>query len=612
MPIKVDRSDFGDVPEWARTLLEVLGVSWPAANQHKFRRVAQEYDLVTKQLTELPDDIASVKRGIDQKLSMPEAGESFDKSMKPLTGGTPNLLGELAEGTKGIADGCRKVALDVEYTKFSAIGQLFLLAYEIAMEYALASVTAGASLANLTWHYALTRGYLLVLFKMLVRAIVFEMFIGITGGLIIDAAVQRLQRERTEWDDETTKQTAISGAIGGLLGGAVGELGEKLGRKIGSLLGKDFGKIATDDLLKMVKDIKLPGGEELADNWLRDIGRTLTDRAGKQLSDPASAFTKRAIEGFSDEVADRFGTAFGKTLGDDAARQLGRDYARTFVDNWSKRGLDGTGAFNDSLRRVLDPHSDKIGKDAVDLLTDHVPDVLSRNVGDRLGGNLAARAAEFSTVFLFEGVSGVMSQATMAALNGESVSAAEYGMGFAGGVVGGAVSHKLEGIGERGLDAAVTSLKEKFGSLGDLSANTTLDTKTGTDPVTPTTTAPNTAPTSDTRTASDTKAAPEAKSTSDTKVTKPAQDVKTSSPGKTTADVKPPEPKAVRTSSEATAPTDEERPRTRPAPLRTASAETEQQPEVTTTTTEAEITETTEIIQTTETQTTETTETTTT
>ncbi len=621
MPIKVDRSDFGDVPEWARTLLEVLGVSWPAANQHKFRRVAQEYDLVTEQLSKLPDDIAKVKRGIDQKLSMPQAGESFDKSMKPLTGGTPNLLGELAEGTKGIADGCRKVALDVEYTKFSAIGQLFLLAYEIAMEYALASVTAGASLANLTWHYALTRGYLLVLFKMLVRAIVFEMFIGITGGLIIDAAVQRLQRERTEWDHETTKQTAISGAIGGLLGGAVGELGEKLGRKIGSLLGKDFGKIATDDLLKLVKDIKLPGGDELADNWLRDIGRTLTDRAGKQLSDPASAFTKRAIEGFSDEVADRFGTAFGKTLGDDAARQLGRDYARTFVDNWSKHGLDGTGAFNDSLRRVLDPHGDKLGKDAVGLLTDHVPDVLSRNVSDRLGGNLAARAAEFSTVFLFEGVSGVMSQATMAALNGESVSAAEYGMGFAGGVVGGAVSHKLEGIGERGLDAAITSMKEKFGSLGDLSANTTLDTKAGTDPVTvtaptttaPTTTAPSTTTanspsTSDTRTTNDTKAAPESKSTSDTKTAKPASDVKTSSPGKTTPDVKQPEPKAVRTSSGAAAPTDEERPRTRPAPLRTASAETTAAPvqteATTTTTTEPATTE----PQTVETQTTQTVE----
>ncbi|WP_414941848.1 hypothetical protein [Amycolatopsis sp. cmx-11-51] len=585
MPIKVDRSDFGDVPEWARTLLEVLGVSWPAANQHKFRRVAQEYDLVTEQLAKLPDDIARVKRGIDQKLSMPQGGEAFDKSMKPLTGGTPNLLGELAEGTKGIADGCRKVALDVEYTKFSAIGQLFLLAYEIAMEYALASVTAGASLANLTWHYALTRGYLLVLFKMLVRAIVFEMFIGITGGLIIDAAVQRLQRERTEWDDETTKQTAISGAIGGLLGGAVGELGERLGRKVGALLGKDFGKIATDDLLKLVKDLKLPGGDELADNWVRDLGRTLTDRAGKQLTDPATAFTKRAIEGFSDEVADRFGTAFGKTLGDDAARQLGRDYARTFVDNWGKRGLDGTGAFGDSLRRALDPHSDKIGKDAVDLLTGHVPEVLSRNVNDRLGGNLAARAAEFSTTFLFEGVSGVMSQATMAALNGESVSAAEYGMGFVGGVVGGAVSHKLEGIGERGLDAAITSMKEKFGgvgSLGDLSASTTLDTKSGTDPAT--VTAPATATTgttgaattsdvkstSDTRTSAGTKVSTETKSTSDSKVAKPESDVK---PAKTAAEAKQPDAKTVRTTSDSGSPADEERPRTRPSPLRTTSTE---------------------------------------
>lgn len=467
MPIKVDRSDFGDVPEWARTLLEVLGVSWPAANQHKFRKSAELYDDLTGKLTDLPNSIHRVKRGIDERLSMPQAGEAFDASMKPLTNGSPNLMDELATGTKGIADGCRKIALDVEYAKYSAIGQLFLLAYEIAMEYALASVTAGGSLANLTWHYALTRGYLLTLFKMLVRAIVFETFIGITGGLLIDAAVQRLQKERTEWDDDSTTQTLISGAVGGVLGGAVGELGEKLGRKIAGLLGKDFGKIATDDLMKLVKDLKLPGGGDLPDNWLRDVGRTLNDRAGRQLSDPASAFTKRSVTGFSDEMADRFGKAFGKTLGDDAARQLGRDYARTFVDNWSKHGLDGTGAFNGSLHRVLDPFSDKLGKDVVRTFADDVPDVLSRNVGDRLGGNLAAKAFEFSTVFLFEGVSGVMTQAAMAGITGDSVSAEEFGMGFVGGVVGGAVSHKIEGIGEKGLDAAVTSIKEKFGSMFD-------------------------------------------------------------------------------------------------------------------------------------------------
>ncbi|MFI7122134.1 hypothetical protein [Amycolatopsis sp. NPDC049868] len=602
MPIKVDRGDFGDVPEWARTLLEVLGVSWPAANQHKFRRAAQEYDTVTELLNELPDDIARVKRAIDEKLSMPEAGEAFDKSMKPLTGGSPNLLGELAEGTKGIADGCRKIALDVEYTKFSAIGQLFLLAYEIAMEYALAVVTGGASLANLTWHYALTRGYLLVLFKMLVRAIVFEMFIGITGGLIIDAAVQRLQRERTEWDDETTKQTAISGAIGGLLGGAVGELGEKLGRKIGGLLGKDFGKVATDDLLKLVKDLKLPGGDALADDWVRDIGRTLTDRAGKQFTDPATAFTKRAIEGFSDEVADRFVTAFGKTLGDDAARQLGRDYARAFVDNWTRHGLDGSKAFNDSLGKVLAPYDGKLGKDAVGLLTDHVPDVLSRNATERLGGNLAARAVEFSTVFLFEGVSGVMSQAVMAALNGESVSAAEYGMGFAGGVVGGAVSHKLEGIGERALDSAVTSMKEKFGDapaspvpVPPPSATNTPSTTSAGASAPAASTSPNPASTSDVKSTSDTKAASETKTQSTTKSTSDTKTVSDGKPvSKSTSDSKPAEvkttssgktesaPAPVRTSSEAgtveEAPPvseerheDEERPHTRPAPLRTSS-----------------------------------------
>ncbi|MER7859269.1 hypothetical protein ABTX61_09215 [Amycolatopsis japonica] len=599
--------------------------------------------------------MARIKRGIDQKLSMPQAGEAFDRSMRPLVDGSPNLIGELAAGTKGISDGCRKIALDIEYAKYSAVGQLFLLAYEIAMEYALASFTGGASLANLTWHYALTRNYLLILFKMLVRAISFEVFIGVTGGLLIDAAVQRLQHERTEWDSAATSGTLVSGVVGGVLGGAVGEVGEKLGRKVGGLLGKDFTSFVSDDLLKLVKDLKLPGGGAVPDEWVRDVGRVLADRAGRQLRDPGSAFTKGAVDAFADVMAGRFAVVFGRDLGDGVARQLGRDYARSFVDGWSRHGLDGSGVFGERLRGVLGPHEGVLGGDAVGLLTETVPGVLARNVVDRLGGNLAARAAEFSTIFVFEGVSGVMSQAALASINGESVSAGDYAMGFVGGVVGGAVSHKLEGIGGAGLDAAVKSIKASFAGLNDtvtsvpegLLKNLPHDTTTTTNDIattpittttpattpnsttpastTPNTATPNTAPPADTKTApnSDTKtptptkatpaasasqgarSAQEPSSVSSVKATaRGAADVKTTSVDRPDVESSAWEsvPAVVRTSSEvgdgndvpsafdeasvyegaatfdakpaveqppvADWPEDEERPKTRPAPLR--------------------------------------------
>ncbi|MER7859245.1 hypothetical protein ABTX61_09090, partial [Amycolatopsis japonica] len=555
--------------------------------------------------------------------------------MRPLVDGSPNLIGELAAGTKGISDGCRKIALDIEYAKYSAVGQLFLLAYEIAMEYALASFTGGASLANLTWHYALTRNYLLILFKMLVRAISFEVFIGVTGGLLIDAAVQRLQHERTEWDSAATSGTLVSGVVGGVLGGAVGEVGEKLGRKVGGLLGKDFTSFVSDDLLKLVKDLKLPGGGAVPDEWVRDVGRVLADRAGRQLRDPGSAFTKGAVDAFADVMAGRFAVVFGRDLGDGVAQQLGRDYARSFVDGWSRHGLDGSGVFGERLRGVLGPHEGVLGGDAVGLLTETVPGVLARNVVDRLGGNLAARAAEFSTIFVFEGVSGVMSQAALASINGESVSAGDYAMGFVGGVVGGAVSHKLEGIGGAGLDAAVKSIKASFAGLNDtvtsvpegLLKNLPHDTTTTTNdiattPITTTTpaTTPNTTstdtkatPNTDTKTPTPTKTTPETKAdlktTPDLKTAsdgktaksgsdiKPSSEVKTSSAGKAEAkSAADAGPTAVRTSSdvgavedappiyeelppyEAVATSDqitqdEERPQTRPAPLRPASDE---------------------------------------
>ncbi|GAA2792921.1 WXG100-like domain-containing protein [Crossiella cryophila] len=460
MPSKFDGGDFGDVPAWARTLLEILGMSWPAANQHRFRRLGEDYDQVARKYADTPQLIADIEKQIRQHFDM-GAAEQFRTSMKPLTDGSPNLLEELSTGAKGIADGSRKIALQVEYAKYSAIGQLFLLAYEIAMEYALSAITGGASLANLTWHYAATRQYLMAIFKQLTRVATLEVFIGVSGGLIIDAVVQRLQRERESWDTEATMQTLLSGVIGGVIGGTVGELGEALGRKLGGLLGKDYSKLATDDLKKSVKDLDLPG----ADTWLNDLGRTLSDRAGKELGNPATAFTKQSIENFAKQTGDRFVAAFGKNLGEDTARQLGRDYAKSFVDNWARHGLDGTPAFRNSLRDVLAPQSGKLGKDAVRLLSQEVPDVLARNTIDHLGGNLAAKAAMYSTMFLAEGVSGVMTMAVMAQIDGQEVGAAEYGMGFLSGTVMGGIGHGIEHVGTNALDSVVNAAKEKLGAL---------------------------------------------------------------------------------------------------------------------------------------------------
>ncbi|SDP97438.1 hypothetical protein [Lentzea jiangxiensis] len=462
--INVERGDFGDLPPWARSLMEVLGMDWPDVNQYMYRGLAGNYYQVSAQLKELRAKIQQVEREIYQHFSM-NAAEGFRSSMRDLSG--PGVVDDLTKAVADVANGLHEVALKVEYAKFSALGQLFMLAWEIALEYALASVTGGMSLANLTWHYAATRQYLGALFRIMVRAIAFEMVIGVTGGMITDAVVQRLQRERAMWDHEASKQTLYSGLIGGLFGGTIGELGEHLGRKLGGVLGKDFSKFATADLLKNVKNFKLPQGvaDDIADTWLRDMGRTLTGRAGLQVTDPAQAFTKQLTQRFAKDVADKFDDAFGHVLGKDVARQLGDDYARAFVDNWTRHGMSTPDMFKDSLRSVLDPHADKIGKGVVDTLTGEVPDALTRNVTDRLGGNLVAKSVAFSTTFLFEGLSGLPTQAIMAGMNGQEATGEEYAMGFVSGVIGGAVSEKLENVGMKGLDSAVNSIKDKLGTM---------------------------------------------------------------------------------------------------------------------------------------------------
>ena len=602
-PIKVDRGDFNELPEWARNLLMVLGTDWPPADQYAFRALAHEYDKVGQALGDMPEKIDDVARAVGSKMDMPGATDAFQQSMARLSGGSPSLLDELRTVSDGVSSGCRKVALQIEYTKFSAVGQLAVLLWEVMVEYAMAAWTGGASLVNLAWQYAATRQYLLVLFQTLARAAVFEVFVGTTGGLITDLVVQRLQRERNEWDSEITRQNVVGGVIGGVFGGVIGGFGEQLGRRVGGLLGRDFGKIATRDLLDLVDEDLLDGlGNKIDRIWLDDIGRTLTDRAGRQLSEMDLALTRQSVNEFEQRVSGHFETAFTRVLDRETARELGQQYARAFVDGWSRHGLSEPELFRGALRDVLAPHANELGPVVTRLLSGDIADVLTRNVGDRLQGDVRSRVAMWSTVMLAEGVSGIPTQAVLDVISGESSSAAEYGMGFVAGVVGGAVS---EGI-ENKLGDTIAAMDQKIRGLfagGDKLIDVDKLAVTTPDVVPPVVAPPVVAPTggaeppTETRkttpaagtggaTPADTRSAPDGRTAADEKVR-----VETKATGPSTQSGRPERPDAtsVRTASEGAeaekttrTSTDEDRPRTRPAPIRTVATDgsttTDQQP----------------------------------
>src|SRR5690606_29933831 len=125
-----------------------------------------------------------------------------------------------------------KLALDVEYTKYTLIGAMIMLVLEIAWAFAMAGPSFGSSLAWLAVRKAMYTVFFRTVLRKLLSELVTTVAFEVATELAIDAAAQLAQMAkgtRTSWDTEKTGSAAGSGALGGGFA-AVGAAGLRAGR----------------------------------------------------------------------------------------------------------------------------------------------------------------------------------------------------------------------------------------------------------------------------------------------------------------------------------------------------------------------------------------------
>ncbi|MFD0280045.1 WXG100 family type VII secretion target, partial [Kitasatospora sp. NPDC127111] len=227
-----------------------VGQSWPKGDEDRLRKLGSAWDDAAQELRGISEGMGSSANGVLESVGG-QVAEEFRAFVTQLEAALP----EMAESSKQLGKLGRHTGVQIEYSKYMILGQLVLLAGQIAH---------WAFFAPEVLPAAITSARAAV--KMILRRLLISVAAGVALNLGLDAAVQTIQilkGDRTRWSVDNTVSAAISGAIGGAVGGVFfGIGGVVVPRFANSLIGKGVFGAATGVTTAGIM-LGAFGGEEL-------------------------------------------------------------------------------------------------------------------------------------------------------------------------------------------------------------------------------------------------------------------------------------------------------------------------------------------------------------
>ncbi|MCY0960247.1 hypothetical protein [Streptomyces sp. H27-H5] len=213
-------------PELAWVARLAVGQSWPKGNEDGLHALGQAWHEAAQELKGISEQVGASGNGVLESVGGQVADE-FRSFVTQLESSIP----EMAQSAGQLGKLGRHTAVQVEYSKYMILGQLVLLAAQIAQ---------WAFFAPEVIPLAVTGARIAV--KMILRRLLISVATGVAMNVGLDVAVQTIQflkGDRTEWSTDNTVSAVVSGAIGGAVGGVFFGAGGVLAPKFAhALLGK--------------------------------------------------------------------------------------------------------------------------------------------------------------------------------------------------------------------------------------------------------------------------------------------------------------------------------------------------------------------------------------
>ncbi|MFJ8141440.1 hypothetical protein [Streptomyces sp. NPDC096013] len=220
-------------PELAWVARLAVGQAWPKGDEDNLHALGQAWNDAAQELKGISGQIGASGNGVLESVGGQVADE-FQAFVTQLESSLP----EMAESANQLGKLGKHTAVQVEYSKYMIIGQLILLAAQIA---------EWIFFAPEVIPLAITAARVAV--KMILRRLLISVATGVAMNVGLDVAVQTIQflkGDRTEWSTDNTVSAVVSGAIGGAVGGLFFGVGSVLAPKFAhSLLGKGLLGAAT-------------------------------------------------------------------------------------------------------------------------------------------------------------------------------------------------------------------------------------------------------------------------------------------------------------------------------------------------------------------------------
>ncbi|MFF7365521.1 hypothetical protein [Streptomyces sp. NPDC008125] len=428
-------------PDCAWLFAALTGEVPPNGDEDKLFALAEVHkDLHGKLNNDMKQQIAAAL-GYTSESFDGDAAAMYQAAMKSFIGEEGlNYFDAVADQAQLLATFTRKAATQLQYTKYMIIAQLVELLFEAIVAAALAFFF-GASIQAYLAKCAIVRFLIRSWLGRALMTLLMHQLINVGMGVAMDLLVQWTQLNkgtRDEYEGDLTKGAALSGMIQGLLAGPFQFLGSKLGKRLADIFGKGGGKQLGKELDNAFPQPPVQGpkgpkgagpkapktfGEDFAKNFANDLPPTVGP-GGKAAGDK---FVRNIGKTFSDH------------LGGPEAGAVGRDWARTLLENTGKKDLPKL--LEDALKPLAKEGDGALGK------------ILGQGAADQLGRSAIRAMAQSGVHGITEGVSegahAAVSEGFYNLFFSDDHTFSTSGLTFGSGMVEGRVGHILEGAGDK-------------------------------------------------------------------------------------------------------------------------------------------------------------------
>lgn len=428
-------------PDCAWLFAALTGEVPPNGDEDKLFALAEVHkDLHGKLNNDMKQQIAAAL-GYTSESFDGDAAAMYQAAMKSFIGEEGlNYFDAVADQAQLLATFTRKAATQLQYTKYMIIAQLVELLFEAIVAAALAFFF-GASIQAYLAKCAIVRFLIRSWLGRALMTLLMHQLINVGMGVAMDLLVQWSQLNkgtRDEYEGDLTKGAALSGMIQGFLAGPFQFLGSKLGKRLADIFGKGGGKQLGKELDNAFPQPPVQGpkgpkgagpkapktfGEDFAKNFANDLPPT------------AGPHAKAA----GDKFVRNIGETFSKHLGGDKAGAVGRDWARTLLENTGKKDLPKL--LEDALKPLAKEGDGALGR------------ILGQGAADQLGRSAIRAMAQSGVHGITEGVSegahAAVSEGFYNLFFSDDHTFSTSGLTFGSGMVEGRVGHILEGAGDK-------------------------------------------------------------------------------------------------------------------------------------------------------------------